>query len=209
MSTLQGNIILTTQQKNALGVVQNGTICYDKDLNQLQIYNNGWIAFQTVSDAPVVAAQPLIKYAKIADLRNWTSASGTFSSGLLRTRALNTKMIDEIGITLSANTMTFPAGRYHILARCPAVEVNSHRAVLYDNTNDVIKEFGTFESVPFSIQANSYSVIDCFVTIDVPTVFTLRHRGEVSRNNHGFGWFVPWNENNFNMLAHIMIEQYA
>ncbi len=73
-------------------------------------------------------------YALIRDEKAVGVAGGTFTLGAWRTRDLNTKVTDEIGITLASNQMTLPAGDYETLIVAPAIRTQHTRTRLRNVT---------------------------------------------------------------------------
>lgn len=125
------------------------------------------------------------------------TAGGTFSSGVDRTRTLNTSKTNEISgasLNIATGQITLPAGTYRIEASSPASTVNEHQAILYNVTDTAVTIVGTSER---SINgAGAATVTRSFVngtfTIAGSKVFELRHRCSTSFNTTGLGQHVSY-----------------
>lgn len=132
-------------------------------------------------------------YAHLRDEKADATAGGTFTSGAFRTRDLNTIVTDEIGITLSSNQFTLPAGTYLIKATAPAFRVNGNSLRLQNITDVETEVKGTNQSSEVGPPASDVvcEVLGQF-TIDAPKVFELQHRCSGTRATVGFGsGFTP------------------
>jgi hypothetical protein len=110
---------------------------------------------------------------------------GTFNTGL-QTRDLNSKPIDEIGVTLSGgNTFQLPAGTYLIEAWCPAYYVSAHAAIIYDLTGAGVVGYGKNAYSSVYTQSDAYVVAK--VTPSSNNQYQVKHRGTISRSTDGFG----------------------
>lgn len=126
-------------------------------------------------------------YAKIEDRKSSTTEGGTFTSDAYRTRDLNTKSVDNIGITLSSNQFTLPAGTYWIRASAPSIHTTRHKLRLQNITDVTTVTTGSseFADVSIPVQTRSF-LIDEFM-IATPKVFELQHRCQTTRTDNGFG----------------------
>lgn len=127
-------------------------------------------------------------YAILSDVKGSSVEGGTFTSGAWRTRDLNTEVDPSSIVTLSSNQFTLAAGTYLIRAKVPALQVDWHKAKLYnitDSTDDII---GTSEvSASANLYATSSSHIIGRITIAGTKTFEIQHRCTTTRANYGFG----------------------
>ncbi|MBK8651594.1 MAG: hypothetical protein IPN23_07800 [Elusimicrobia bacterium] len=86
--------------------------------------------------APILAAPyPMMI---VADVKPSGTEGGQFASGAWRVRTLNTVSFNSIsGASLSADTVTLPAGTYKISWRAPAFRVYRHQTVWRNITDSV------------------------------------------------------------------------
>lgn len=138
-----------------------------------------------VTNQAAIIAQPV---AFVEDRKAAGTDGGGFTSGSWQTRDLNTLSGDiaAVGVTLSSNQFTLPAGKYLIEATAPAYNVYRHYAQLY-NITDSKSELAS--TVGFVGGAYTNHVVDVFgvITITKSTTFDLRHRCSVTAATNGFG----------------------
>tara|TARA_A100001201_G_scaffold6950_1_gene11288 strand:+ start:1619 stop:2239 length:621 start_codon:yes stop_codon:yes gene_type:complete len=140
--------------------------------------------------APKIAAGAVAavytSHAVICDEKLFNEDGGTCTSGEFRTRDLNTEIFDPDGIvSITNNTFTLSAGIYVINWRCPAFDVDRHVSRLFNETSSSTVALG---SVGFSAtNCQDWSYGSARVTITGDTVFRIEHRGQTTRNTHGFG----------------------
>lgn len=139
------------------------------------------------------------KYTLIRDEKSSTTNGGTFTSGAWRTRDLNTKPVDEIGVTLSSNQFTLPAGTYDIVARAPAYFINTHKARLRNITDGTTVDEGTSEKSnddsTFS-ETSQESVIRTRFTINESKTFEIQHQCQTTGSTNGFGIATTFSTDN-------------
>jgi len=126
------------------------------------------------------------EYALIEDANANGTVGGTFTAGAFRTRRLNTKPVDEIGITLSSDQFTLPAGTYRIHARAPGFGVSNHVLRLRnitDSTDELIGSAGRATSA----SGEGDSVILGQFTISATKTFEIQHRCSLTVATFGFG----------------------
>ncbi len=126
------------------------------------------------------------EYALIEDSKANGTVGGTFTAGAFRTRTLNSKPVDEIGITLSSNQFTLPAGTYRIHARAPGFGVSNHVTRLRnitDSTDELIGSAGRASST----SGEGDSVILGQFTIGASKAFEIQHRCSLTVATFGFG----------------------
>lgn len=125
-------------------------------------------------------------YALLEDANANGVVGGTFTAGAFRTRRLNTKPVDEIGITLSSDQFTLPAGTYRIHARAPGFGVSNHVLRLRnitDSTDELIGSAGRATSA----SGEGDSVILGQFTISATKTFEIQHRCSLTVATFGFG----------------------
>lgn len=130
---------------------------------------------------------------------------GTFTATGWRTRVLN-KLIYNTGLPAdvalspctvatnigtvvlsAANQFTLPAGTYECDIRCPAVDVESHKARLYNISDAVTMMTGTSSAGGSSNEDETYSAIKGVFTIAAAKVFEIQHYCETTVASYGFG----------------------
>jgi len=150
------------------------------------------------ANAPIIEVEES-QYALLRDEKSSGTNGGTFTSGAWRTRELNTKVTDEIGITLSSNQFTLPAGTYDIVARAPAYFINTHKARLRNITDDTTVTEGTSEKsnddASFS-ETSQESVIRTRLTITTSITFEIQHQCQTTGNTNGLGIATTFSTDN-------------
>ena len=126
------------------------------------------------------------KYALLRDEKSNGTVGGTFTAGAFRTRTLNSKPVDEIGITLSSNSFTLPAGTYRIHARAPGFGVSNHVITLRNVTDLTTTLIGSAGRAS-STSGEGDSVILNQFTIGVSKSFQIQHRCSLTVATFGFG----------------------
>ena len=139
------------------------------------------------SAAPPVA----VKYAVICEQQLPGTSGGTFTNGAWQIRTLNNEIYDDIGVSITANVFTLPAGTFYIRWLAPANKVNSHITRLYDVTNTATIEYGTVGRDDAGAYAsNNTSVGYAKVVIGGATEYRLEHRCETTQATNGFGEYI-------------------
>jgi len=138
--------------------------------------------------AAELGTKTFVSYATICDLKAYNSDGGTFTSGALRTRDLNTKLYDPDNIvTISSNQFTLTAGSYLIAFSAPAFDVNKHIAILQDMTAGSTSAVGTSEEA--NVTGNGYT--RCFgsfrAVLTGTTVYEIQHQCSSTKSTNGFG----------------------
>ena len=147
------------------------------------------------------AASGGFSYALIEDVKSTGTNGGKFSSGAWRTRDLNTlNDYDSIGISLSSDEFTLPAGKYYIYASAPACDVNNHQARLYNVSDSTVAKIGR-NARTTSDGVCTRSDIVYYVTLVSSKTFRVEHRCEITENNDGFG-----NANGFGNQIYTTVE---
>jgi len=138
--------------------------------------------------AAELGTKTFVSYATICDSKAYNSDGGTFTSGALRTRDLNTKLYDPDNIvTISSNQFTLTAGSYLIAFSAPAFDVNKHIAILQDMTAGSTSAVGTSEEA--NVTGNGYT--RCFgsfrAVLTGTTVYEIQHQCSSTKSTNGFG----------------------
>jgi len=124
-------------------------------------------------------------YILIRDEKANNTAGGTFTSGALRTRDLNTEVNDAGGhASIASNQITLAAGTYRFQITAPGHSVERHQALLR-NITDAISFIGTNADSDGSNQGNS--VIAGRFTIAASKVFEVQHECSLTKTTNGFG----------------------
>jgi len=135
------------------------------------------------------AAPPVVtKRAVLCEQQASGTAGGTFTSGAWQIRILNNEVYDDIGISISTNVFTIPAGTFYIRWAAPANKVNGHMTRLYDVTNTAVVEYGTTGRVDVGAYAsNNTSEGFAKVTPSGSTEYRIEHRCETTQATNGLG----------------------
>lgn len=126
-------------------------------------------------------------YAKVIDQKTAGTAGGTASSGTVHTRTLNTIVTDEIGISLSSNQITLPAGKYRCIIEAPAYAVDRTRAQLYNVTDSSITVLGPNAFARKSVSVTATCSVRGQFTIASSKTFEVRHYCESGTATQGLG----------------------
>lgn len=137
-----------------------------------------------------IIAQPV---AFVKDVKAANTAGGTATSGSWQTRDLTQLSGDiaAVGVTLSSNQFTLPAGKYLIEWECPAYFIDRHQSRLYNSTDSVTVETGSNEYNPGAGNDLGSSHGSTLVTVTKNTTFQVEHRVQTTRATDGFG--IPIN----------------
>lgn len=116
---------------------------------------------------------------------------GTFSASDWRTRVLNTikgtNSITGSSLNTALNQFTLPTGTYRIFARCPASQVNYHKAKLRNITDSSDTLIG---SSNFNLTGNGNgtdSIVNGLFVISAQKTFEIQHYCTSTGTNTGFG----------------------
>ena len=126
----------------------------------------------------------------VRDEKSNNTYGGTFTSGAWQKRDLNTVKTNEItGASLSSSVITLPAGTYYIEASAPAIEVNAHKAKLYNTSDSSDVIIGTSQhNRSDNNYASSRSIVAGRFTISAQKNFELQHRCVATRGADGLGF---------------------
>lgn len=145
----------------------------------------------------------------IKDHKSSGTAGGTFTSGADRTRDLNTLSGDiaAVGVTLSSNQFTLPAGKYSIVGLAPALRAAVHKTKLYNITDSKDVAIGSNSSSDnAAFYAHSLSRVEAVITITKTTTFELRHRCSTTFATNGFGQAASYGDDE--VYATVSIERH-
>jgi hypothetical protein len=156
------------------------------DAVQIGIAKSATVLWVDVDVAQAPPAQTLI----VSDQKAQGTAAGGSSVGV-QTRTLNTVDKNTIaGASVSSNQITLPAGTYRVFAQVPAINVNAHRAHLYNVTDSAVSILGTCENATAPATSDSvetWSEIIGDITIAATKVFEIRHYTGGAEATHGLG----------------------
>jgi hypothetical protein len=122
---------------------------------------------------------------------------GTFTSGSFVTRVLNSTVVNTIsGCTLTSNQVSLPAGTYWIIGNAPALNCDSHRALIYNVTDSATALLGASGSLSTSATVNdgSIAIVQGPITIASTKTISLRHRCQTTRATNGLGLAASFSE---------------
>lgn len=115
------------------------------------------------------------------------TSGGTATSGSYQTRPINTEKVDNIGITLSSNQLTLPAGSYIAHLTTSHRSTNGTKTRIYDITNSAelaIIRGGTF---PTSSSNENMSGSGYF-TLAASTVIEVQQQAATTVTTSGMGF---------------------
>lgn len=162
--------------------------------------NNGSATFRvrrltssTVSVTRLEDSKEKVEELIINDEKPSGTPAGTFTSGDWRDRVLNAIVVNTIpGASLSANTITLPAGDYYISASAPALNVDEHQAKIRDVTVNQNLIIGSSERTTVSGGTITRSFVTGRVSLDSEKDLKLQHRCSATRATDGFGEFCSF-----------------
>ncbi|MCV0371875.1 tail fiber domain-containing protein [Filomicrobium sp.] len=127
-------------------------------------------------------------FAVLADQKPTGTHGGTYPANTWVTRDLNTKLYDSIGVTLSSNQFTLPAGTYLIDAVIHAYKTGASQALLYNVTDAAAALNGT--TVLASPSNNVYLTAGLrgVLVLDSAKTFEIRWRGDNGQSGTGLGF---------------------
>ena len=130
----------------------------------------------------------------IKDVKTSGTDGGTFTSGSLQTRDLNTLTKPsgtgtEVQLAVSpatTNQIRIEDGTYLVHVEAPGFDVDEHKCILYNVSDSTTELVGT--SVTTINTLSVPSMIDGFLTVTSgPKVYEVRHQCVVSNAGDGFG----------------------
>ena len=157
---------------------------------------------------PVWAADAglFASYALLQDQKTQNTAGGTFTTGAWQTRDLQTEVYDGIGITISSNEFTLPAGSYLIKWSAPSYSVGTNQSRLYDVTGSAAAGQGSSLRVPAAVDYRSDttpSTGSARVAPGSSNAYRIEHYCGTTFATYGFGYPA-----NFGVEVYTQIEIY-
>lgn len=127
-------------------------------------------------------------YILIRDEKTSGTSGGGFSSGIWRTRDLNTLVVNQGNhATLDSNQITLTAGTYKVKARALAFDVNGHKIKLYNITDSVNIVIGSNAYASSAFNGSSESFLEGRFLLTEPKIIELQHRCVTTKGVSGFG----------------------
>jgi hypothetical protein len=124
----------------------------------------------------------------IVDEKAYNVDGGTFTSGAVRKRDLNTIAAGSDYVTLSGNEFTLDAGKWFIEWTAPAYRVGTHWSALYDG-DDALVAMG---STAFSVSGGDYAITQSkgctVVELDGTEPLWIGHQCAANYSTFGFGF---------------------
>lgn len=133
-----------------------------------------------------IQAATILRTAYLKDVKATTVDGGTFTSGSLQTRTLNTIEGDTSIVSLSANQFTLQSGTYEIDVRAPVRRVNRHQAVLYNISDSQVTLVGGSALDETGSGGQDARIVGVF-TIASAKTFEIQHQCETTSATFGFG----------------------
>ena len=131
---------------------------------------------ERAGDKGEIGTTQTFAYMKVSDRKATNVGGGASSSSSTQGRVLNTVESNTIaGASLSANSVTLPAGIYDVRARAPGVNCSGHRLSLYNTTDSTVTVQGATAHAGATVGLNTDAVLSGRFTIAAQKVFTLRH----------------------------------
>lgn len=167
-----------------------GDILYASNTDVLSRLAKG-AAFQLLrmNSGATVPEWGQVPYIHLQDQKTQNTAGGTFTSGSLQTRTLNTEVQDTDNLcSLSSNQFTLAAGTYFMLAFLPCFKVNRNYGILYNVTGSATLITGR---PAFNGVAATNPVTDAIVsgpfTVAASQALELQHQCATTKTTNGFG----------------------
>lgn len=152
---------------------------------------SGAISVNPTTGNVTIPASVSVPMAILQDLKSDGTDGGTFTSGSLVRRDLNSVNDPESIITgFSANMFSLGIGKYMIWAEAPAYVTGDHQAVLYDETSSAIVLSGGNSSNGNSSPATSKSTVTGLIDTTAAsgnTQFSIKHQCSVTEATDGLG----------------------
>jgi len=137
-------------------------------------------------------------YAIFRDLKNSSTAGGTFTSGAWRTRDINDTQYNGItGASIASNQITLAAGSYFITVTAMAYEVAGNQVRLQNITDSTTTITGQSAYASGSSEGN----LSGYFTIAGSKVFEVQHRSQNTRAAIGFGVDNTFNDNYYTIVS--------
>ena len=187
-----GDATLTGKLLNSNGSVSSPSISFSSDSDNGLYYigtNNYGISVggNKIGEFNSNGIQALNNYVLVVDEKSAGTQGGTFTSGAMRTRDLNTTKVNRItGYSLSSNQITLPAGMYKIHALVPSFDIQGNLAKLRNITDssDVLFSNSGWTTTTGN---NTNVVIIGEFTISAQKTFEIQHECLILGTGDGFG----------------------
>jgi len=144
---------------------------------------DSYLDLQSIRDD--ITNNPFFKYAQFQHRVASGTASGNFTAGDWRQRPITTEVTNHIGITLSGNALTFPAGTYRVIVIPSVYAVGNHQSKLsIVSGSDVI--IGMSAADGDNALASQSRISGEFVLAS-ETILEVLHRCLNGQPSNGFG----------------------
>lgn len=142
-----------------------------------------------VTGTMTTLANPVNSLMTILQDQKTSGTNGGSSITGWQTRTLNTAVLDQIGVNLTTNQFTLPAGTYHVQISTPATQVNNHRCRLYNVTTSSTILLGTSEIAQQTTPGNmtNRSFIDAYFTSGASGTYRVDHYCTAVQSGNGLG----------------------
>lgn len=127
-------------------------------------------------------------FIKVSERQSQNTGGGTPTTGSWIARVLNTTDVDTSGISiLGGNSLTLPAGTYHVLAYGPFYQTEQTQLRLYDVTHSAVlltsptSYFGNTSSVGGLCQLSGY------ITLTSSSSLQVQYQQSVNGQTNGLG----------------------
>jgi hypothetical protein len=136
-----------------------------------------------------------------------TSDGGTFTASGWRTRDLNTKAVDTLGLcTLSSNQFTLAAGVWRIRAVLPSLAVSYSAVRLQNVTDGLTVMYGT---IGYGTNQNNgsqrFDIIDSQFTMVAGKALEIQHYCTTTGTTLGFGAGNSGIPTAFNIFSNVVL----
>lgn len=187
-----GTTVLYNESTGVLVITGGVSISPSNVARSLGYDNTGTVAssayfvFNASKSPSLVTIPNLIeRIATISEVQASGTNGGTFTSGAMQTRTLNT-IVDRSGFvtSLTSNQITLPAGEYYIEGSASAFNVNNHKAQIYNVTGAAVLVSGTSET---STTISSRSLLSGSFVLSTASAISLQHQCSTTAATNGFG----------------------
>ncbi len=190
----------TTESTDGLGRANN--------FSQTEVY--GEIIVQLLGEVKNIVHTVnvgAIPRALIEDQQAATVHGGTTTAGAWYDCPMNAEPRDDIGVTLSSNIVTVPAGTYKITGRHFILSYAQAKIRLYNVTAASVIKYSESCRMDSGYSNGTVLEVHDVVTFAVPTQIKLQYRVSVGTSNTGLG--LAWDVGEINIYGSIELEKYA
>ncbi|VUX47844.1 hypothetical protein DF3PA_80004 [Candidatus Defluviicoccus seviourii] len=125
---------------------------------------------------------------ELGDIKTQNTAGGTFTAGSWHTRSI-AELADPAGLcVVNSNVITLQPGTYWVEITCPASQVGTHQARLWDVTAGAAALLGTSE---YGAAGNGHTQRSRIAGVIQPSAaknYRIEHRCTVTRATDGLGY---------------------